>query len=123
MRTFVSAAVFMMAAGPAWAQDIDAEIEAALGAADEATGAESGEAAEGEGEGEDEDLPQIGDEALLRAIREPARLFGGEVSVDLSVRLIDESWAEFDALPLVQHALMRLWRQASSATQRSSGAW
>jgi formylglycine-generating enzyme required for sulfatase activity len=67
-------------------------------------------------------LPRIRDEALLHAIREPARLFGGEVSVDLAVRLVDESRAEIDALPLVQHALMRLWRQAGGASDEASRA-
>lgn len=61
-------------------------------------------------------LPQISDQDLLRAIREPARLFGGEVAVDLAVRLINESGDEFDALPLVQHALMRMWRQGGGGT-------
>jgi formylglycine-generating enzyme required for sulfatase activity len=72
-------------------------------------------------------LPRIRDEALLRAIREPARLFGGEVAPDLAVHLVDESRAQTDALPLVQHALMRLWRQAAGAAgdpprQRSAPA-
>jgi formylglycine-generating enzyme required for sulfatase activity len=65
-------------------------------------------------------LPRIRDEALLRAIQEPARLFGSEVAPDLAVRLIDESRAEIDGLPLVQHALMRLWRQASSTLNDAS---
>ena len=64
-------------------------------------------------------LPRIRDDALLRAIREPARLFGGEVAADLAVRLVDESRAEIDALPLVQHALMRLWRQAGGAVDQA----
>ena len=64
-------------------------------------------------------LPRMRDDALLRAIREPARLFGGEVAPDLAVRLVDESRAEIDALPLVQHALMRLWRQAGGATDQA----
>ena len=67
-------------------------------------------------------LPRIRDDALLRAIREPARLFGGEVAPDLAVRLVDESRAEIDALPLVQHALMRLWRQAGGATDQAPRA-
>ena len=57
-------------------------------------------------------LPRMGDEALLRAIREPARSFGAEVSSDLAVRLIQENHAEADALPLIQHGLMRLWQLA-----------
>jgi formylglycine-generating enzyme required for sulfatase activity len=65
-------------------------------------------------------LPRMHDAALLRAIREPARLFGGEVAPDLAVCLVDESRAEIDALPLVQHALMRLWRQAGGAAGNPS---
>jgi len=60
-------------------------------------------------------LPRISDEGLIRAIREPARLFGGDVSVPLIIRLVEESRAEIDALPLVQHALMRLWQKATVA--------
>ena len=52
-------------------------------------------------------LPRMDKAALMRAIREPARLFGGEVSADLALRMIDESQNEPDALPLVQHCLMR----------------
>jgi ABC-type dipeptide/oligopeptide/nickel transport system ATPase subunit len=60
-------------------------------------------------------LPRISDEGLMRAIREPARLFGGDVEVPLIIRLVEESRNEIDALPLVQHALMRLWQKASVA--------
>ena len=58
-------------------------------------------------------LPRISDEGLIRAIREPARLFGGDVEATLIIRLVEESRNEVDALPLVQHALMRLWQKAS----------
>jgi len=56
-------------------------------------------------------LPRISDEGLICAIREPARLFGGNVEVPLIMRLVEESRHEIDALPLVQHALMRLWEK------------
>ncbi len=65
-------------------------------------------------------LPRIRDDALLRAIREPARLFGGEVAPDLAIRLVDESRLEIDGLPLVQHALMRLWRLTAGAPDNPS---
>ncbi len=59
-------------------------------------------------------LPRMDKTALMRSIREPARLFGGEVDIDLAMRLIDESQNEVDALPLVQHCLMRQWHRRSS---------
>src|SRR4051812_11502132 len=55
--------------------------------------------------------------SLLRAIREPARLYGGEVSLELALRLIQDTAGEADALPLAQHCLMRLWRQAEVVGQ------
>lgn len=65
MRAVVCGAVLLLA-GPVSAQDIDAEIEDALGAADAAAGVEEEPAAESsEAEAEDEDLPQIGEEDQL----------------------------------------------------------
>ncbi|MEM9384944.1 MAG: OmpA family protein [Pseudomonadota bacterium] len=58
-------------------------------------------------------LPRMDKPALMRAIRGPARLFGGEVNIRLAIRLIDDAENELDALPLVQHCLMRLWHKAS----------
>ena len=57
-------------------------------------------------------LPRMDDASLLRAIREPARLYDGEVTLELALRLVQDSAGEADALPLVQHCLMRLWRRA-----------
>ena len=62
-------------------------------------------------------LPRMDKMALMRAIREPARLFGGEVSADLALRMIDESQNEPDALPLIQHCLMRLWQEFQPKTK------
>ena len=56
-------------------------------------------------------LPRMADAELLRAIREPALLYQGEVTMDLTLRLIQDSTGEADSLPLVQHCLMRLWQQ------------
>ena len=58
-------------------------------------------------------LPRMTDADLLRAIREPARLYQGDVTLDLALRLVQDSAGEADALPLVQHCLMRLWQQAT----------
>ena len=56
-------------------------------------------------------LPQMDRQALLRAIREPATLYDGEVTRDLAERLIAEAGGGQDQLPLIQHGLMRLWRR------------
>src|SRR5262249_30489174 len=58
-------------------------------------------------------LPRLSVEGPTRAIREPPRLFGGDVEALLIIRLVEESRNEVDALPLVQHALMRLWQKAT----------
>jgi hypothetical protein len=55
---------------------------------------------------------------LLRAIREPAALFGGSVDWELAEQLAQDSAGEADALPLIQHALMRLWEQRSGKSLR-----
>ena len=49
--------------------------------------------------------------ALIRAIREPAVLYGGEVSRELAERLIADAGGGQDQLPLIQHGLMLLWRR------------
>ncbi|WP_295460916.1 hypothetical protein [uncultured Thiodictyon sp.] len=54
-------------------------------------------------------VPRLAPEQLADAIRLPARLCGGEVEADLVGRLLDDSRGEQDQLPLLQHALMRLW--------------
>ena len=47
------------------------------------------------------------DFALLRAIHEPATLYGGEVEPAVGDRLLFAARQEEDALPVLQHALMR----------------
>ena len=54
-------------------------------------------------------LPRMERADLLRAIREPASLYGGSIDWDLAERLAHDADRENDPLPLVQHALMRLW--------------
>ncbi len=54
-------------------------------------------------------LPKMKRPDLLRAIREPAALFGGSVQWELADRLVRDAAREEDPLPLLQHALMCLW--------------
>ena len=46
----------------------------------------------------------------MRAIREPATLYGGEVSRELAERLIADAGGHQDQLPLIQRGLMRLYQ-------------
>lgn len=55
-------------------------------------------------------LPPMTVTDLLRAIREPARLYGGDVDAALAERLAADA-AGIDGLPLVQHALMLMQRE------------
>ena len=61
-------------------------------------------------------LPRLEERELMDSIRRPAELFGGEIEVPLAVKLVEESRAEVDALPLVQHCLMYLWNKADAAS-------
>ena len=60
-------------------------------------------------------LPRMNYADLLRAVREPAELYGGWVSPELAERVIADASAEQDELPLIQHGLMVLWRDAAGA--------
>lgn len=53
--------------------------------------------------------PRLTAEQMADAIQLPARLFEGEVEPELVRRLLAEVKGESDQLPLLQHALMRLW--------------
>lgn len=72
-------------------------------------------------------LPAMGHEDLMRAIREPATLYGGEVSRELAGRLILDAGGSQDQLPLIQHGLMLLHRQqaarAPGVGQADQPAW
>lgn len=64
-------------------------------------------------------LPRMQHEDLLRAIREPARLYDGEVSRPLAERLVADAGGGQDELPLIQHGLMLLHRTHGG----SGGPW
>lgn len=53
--------------------------------------------------------PSLGPEQTADAIQLPARIFSGEVAPDLVRYLLKEAKGERDRLPLLQHALTRLW--------------
>lgn len=53
-------------------------------------------------------LPRMEHDDLMRAIREPAVLYDGEVTRELAERLIVDGGGGQDQLPLIQHGLMLL---------------
>jgi WD40 repeat protein len=57
-----------------------------------------------------------------KAIEGPARVCGGKVEPALVGRLLNDMGAEPDQLPLMQHALMRLWSLACPAACAAPGA-
>ncbi|WP_341645012.1 ATP-binding protein [Thauera sp. SDU_THAU2] len=67
-------------------------------------------------------LPRMTHDDLLRAIREPAQLFGGEVSMALAERLIHDAGGRQDQLPLIQHGLMLLHRDHVELSGHADGA-
>jgi WD40 repeat protein len=53
--------------------------------------------------------PSLDRDQLSDAIAFPARVFGGDVTPELVNRLLNDAGQSMDQLPLLQHALMRLW--------------
>ena len=65
-------------------------------------------------------LPRMEHADLVRAIREPAPLYDGEIAPDLANRLIADGGNSQDQLPLIQHGLMLLHRDC---VVRADGSW
>src|SRR5262249_12312639 len=65
-------------------------------------------------------LPRMNHASLVRAIRDPADLYGGQVSLQLTEQIITDASSEQDELPLMQHGLMLLWRDAENAKPSGS---
>jgi hypothetical protein len=61
-------------------------------------------------------IPQLTEEQRRDAIECPARVFGGRVEPALVRRLLNDLGPATDQLPLMQHALMRLWDAAPPPT-------
>lgn len=73
-------------------------------------------------------LPRMEHDDLMRAIREPAVLYDGEVTRELAERLIVDGGGGQDQLPLIQHGLMLLHDEqthtrATPAPTPGSPAW
>lgn len=69
-------------------------------------------------------LPRMDHDDLMRAIREPATLYDGEVTRELAERLIVDGGGGQDQLPLIQHGLMLLYNEHGSGHSSTAGvAW
>jgi tetratricopeptide (TPR) repeat protein len=66
-------------------------------------------------------LPRMTTDDLLRAVGDPATLYGGRVTDRLAERLIADARGDQDELPLIQHGLAQLWSFASSNADNESG--
>ena len=66
--------------------------------------------------------PRLTREQCAEAICGPARVFGGEVNKALFNRLLNDFGPDPDQLPLLQHALMRMWQLHCNAEIASSAA-
>jgi len=62
-------------------------------------------------------IPRLTREQQREAIVGPARVFGGAVEPKLVNHLLNEMKNDPDQLPVLQHALMRMWQQAQPATE------
>ena len=58
--------------------------------------------------------PRLNREQLRAAIEEPAGVFGGKIEPALVNRLLNDTGNNPDQLPVLQHALMRMWTIASA---------
>src|SRR5258708_34269147 len=53
--------------------------------------------------------PRLTRDQIITAIEGPARVFRGTIERPLVARLVNDMGGDSDQLPLMQHALMRLW--------------
>jgi len=68
--------------------------------------------------------PRLTREQCAAAVRSPARVFGGDVDDSLVNQLLNDFGPDPDQLPILQHALMRMWHlrlPASGETNQTSG--
>jgi len=64
--------------------------------------------------------PRLSREQRRASIEGPARVGGGRVEPSLVTRLLNDMGAMPDQLPLMQHALMRLWIEAGKSRPRDT---
>jgi|GEM_PF-1129716 len=65
--------------------------------------------------------PRMTREQLRSAIEGPCRVYGGSIEPELTDRLLEEIALDADPLPLMQHALMRLWAHATKTAGETAG--
>jgi tetratricopeptide (TPR) repeat protein len=65
--------------------------------------------------------PRLNREQLRAAIEEPAGVFGGKIEPALVNRLLNDTGNNPDQLPVLQHALMRMWTIASAPPASPGG--
>jgi Novel STAND NTPase 1 len=58
--------------------------------------------------------PRLSREQIAAAVEGPAKVFKGEVEPRLIAYIINDMGTDPDQLPLMQHALMRLWERATA---------
>ncbi len=63
--------------------------------------------------------PRLNRKELGLAITGPAQVFGGEVETGLANELIESIHQNSDQLPILQHALARMWREAERVNKES----
>jgi Tfp pilus assembly protein PilN/energy-coupling factor transporter ATP-binding protein EcfA2 len=61
-------------------------------------------------------VPRLNRVELKTAIEGPAKLYGGKLNPALTSRLLNETLRLTDELPLLQHALMRMWEFETQRT-------
>jgi energy-coupling factor transporter ATP-binding protein EcfA2 len=65
--------------------------------------------------------PRLNREQLRAASEEPAGVFGGKLEHALVNRLLNDTGNNPDQLPVLQHALMRMWTIASGSSDNADG--
>ncbi|MCP4698890.1 MAG: AAA family ATPase [Gammaproteobacteria bacterium] len=59
-------------------------------------------------------IPRLNREQLREAIETPAKVFGGSVQPALVNQLLNDAGSDPDQLPVLQHALMRMWHKTAT---------
>jgi WD40 repeat protein len=67
--------------------------------------------------------PRLTREQLAEVIRRPAELFGARIDEALVNRLLNELGNDPDQLPVLQHALMRMWTQKHAVEVDTTGPY
>jgi WD40 repeat protein/energy-coupling factor transporter ATP-binding protein EcfA2 len=65
--------------------------------------------------------PRLTRDQLAEVIRRPAQLFGARIDEPLVNRLLNQLGNDPDQLPVLQHALMRMWTRKQAALTSQSG--